>query len=87
VLQLLERLRLAEDLADLAIEALVPQGLDDDASAGVAVAAEEGDAEAAGAEDALRLVLVQREGSEPRRVARRRLAQCSAQARRSSAAR
>ena len=91
VLQLLQRLGLAEDLAEVAVEAVAPQRLDDDLAAAVAVAAQDGDAEAARAEDALGLVLVRRERREPRRVAAptasRRKPSASAQARRSSAAR
>ena len=68
VLQLLQDTGLAEHVGHLAVEVVSAQRLDNDAAAGVAVAAQEGDAEAAGPEEALRLELGQRERREPGRV-------------------
>src|SRR5262249_53724924 len=59
---------LVEDVVDGAIEPGDPERLDDDLIELERVTAQERGAEAAGSEDAFRVVLVQGEGSETRRV-------------------
>ena len=61
VVDVLDPAALSKDHFDGAVEGVRPQRFDDDWRVGLAVAAEEGGPEAAGAEDAERLVAVERE--------------------------
>src|SRR5262249_26814763 len=64
MIQLLQDAGLGEDLGNGTVKTVSTQCLEDDTTAGVAIATEKRDAEAAGAEDAVRLVLRQWERGE-----------------------